>query len=262
MGSRTEASKLFDLFRDREEFTVLDREQRAVTAVAIQALDWQQNNALVKTMEAARLRVRAEMQQNGERKTIEDSVSQLNTEQIVDVIVGIERPIASDKADLAPNGTSEETLAAKKKEDEAIAKWEEARKKELSEMGVAELREIVVRRQESLFVQARAVQDYINDSLCQMVVDAESGNALFSMDPKDDKYIGKIMPELRNQLLRFREEFLAKRAEKPIRKTAEDKDFLRSGESPKAATDSPGETTETPRRSPRPRSVSTTAAAG
>jgi hypothetical protein len=262
MGSRTDASKLFDLFRDREEFTVTNHAGDPVTVVAIQALDWQQNNALVKTMEAARLRVRAEMQTNSERKTIEDSVSALNIEQIVDVIVGIERPIASNVADLAPNGTSEETAAAKKKEEEAIAKWEEARKNELADMKLDELREIVVRRQESLFVQARAVQDYINDSLCQMVVDAESGEFLFAMDPKAENYIGKIMPELRNQLLKFREEFLAKRAEKPIRKVAEDKSFLLSGESPKSGTDSPGATTETPRRSPRTRSVSTTAAAG
>jgi hypothetical protein len=260
--SRTDASKLFDLFKDREEFTVTNQAGDPVTVVAMQALDWQQNNALVKTMEAARLRVRAEMASNNERKTIEDSVSALNTEQLVDVIVGIERPIASNTADLAPNGTSEETEQAKKKEEEAIAKWEAARKAELAEMDLSELREIVVRRQESLFVQARAVQDYINDSLCQMVVDVESGEFLFSMDQKAQNYIGKIMPELRNQLLKFREEFLAKRAEKTVRKAAEDPGFLPSGESPKADTDTPGETTETPRRSRRTPSVSTPAAAG
>ncbi len=262
MGSRTDASKLFDLFRDREEFVVLDREGAAVTTIAMQALDWQQNNSLVKTMEAARIRVRAEMEKNGERKSIEDSVSQLNAEQIIDVIVGIERPITTNVADLAPNGTSEETAAARKKEDEAIKKWEEARRAELGTMDLAELREIVVRRQESLFVQARAVQDYINDSLCLMVVDAETGEPLFSKDSEVDNYIGGIMPELRNQILKFREDFLAKRAEKPIRKTAEDKSFLSSGESPSPATDSPGATIETPRRSPRTRSASTIAAAG
>lgn len=260
--SRTDASKLFDLFKDREEFTVTNKDGDPITVVAIQALDWQQNNALVKTMEAARLRVRAEMTTNNERKTIEDSVSALNTEQLVDVIIGIERPIASNTADLAPNGTSEETAAAKKKEEEAISKWETARKAELESMELDELREIVVRRQESLFVQARAVQDYINDSLCQMVIDADSGEFLFSMDPKADNYIGRIMPELRNQLLKFREEFLAKRAEKTVRKSAEDPAFLSSGESPKADTDSPGETTETPRRSRRTPSASTTAVAG
>lgn len=262
MGTRTDASKLFDLFRDREEFTVTNKAGEPVTVVAIQALDWQQNNALVKTMEAARLRVRAEMQQNGERKTIEDSVSQLNAEQLADVIIGIERPIATNTADLAPNGTSEETVAAQKKEEEAIKKWEEARKKELGTMELDELRDVVVRRQESLFVQARAIQDYINDSLCQMVIDAESGDPLFSMDPEAKNYVGKVMPELRNQLLKFREDFLSKRAEKPIRKTAEDTAFLSSGESPSPATASPGETTETPRRSPRTRSASTIAAAG
>jgi hypothetical protein len=246
MGSRTNASKLFDLFKDREEFTVTDKDGEPITVIAIQALDWQQNNELLKTIEVARLRVRAEMTTNNERKTIEDSISALNTEQLVDIIVGIERPLASNVADLAPNGTSEETSAAKKKEEEAIAKWEEARKKELAEMELDELREIVVRRQESLCVQARAVQDYINDSICRMVIDADSRDFLFSMDAKADNYIGKIMPELRNQLLKFREEFLAKRAEKTIRKAAEEPGFLSSGESPSPSVDSPGETMEIP----------------
>jgi hypothetical protein len=202
------------------------------------------------------------MEKNGERQTIADSVSQLTPEQIIDVIVGIERPIATNAADLAPNGTSEEATAAKKKEDEATRKWEESRRSELTALDVVELREIVVRRQESLFIQARAVQDYINDSLVLMVVDPETGDCVFSKDQAAPNYVGTIMPELRNQLLKFREEFLAKRAEKPIRKAAEDASFLSSGESPKADTATPGETTETPRRSPRTRSASTTAAAG
>jgi hypothetical protein len=262
MAARTDASKLFDLFRDREEFTVLDRAGDPVTTISLQALDWQQNNALVKTMESARIRVRADMEKNGERKTIEDSVSQLTAEQIIDVIVGIERPVATNVADLAPNGTSDEAAAAKKKEDEAIKKWEEARRTELKTTELAELREIVVRRQESLFVQARAVQDYINDSLVLMVVDSETGECVFSKDADAKNYVGTIMPELRNQILKFREDFLAKRAEKPIRKAAEDSSFLSSGESPSPPIDSPGGTTETPRRSPRTRSASTTAAAG
>jgi hypothetical protein len=262
MGSRTDASKLFDLFRDREEFTVRNRAGEPVTVVALQALDWQQNAALVKVMEAARNRIRTEMEVNGERKQIEESVTPLKPDQIIDIIISIERPIATNVADLAPNGTSEETEVARKKEEEATKKWEEGRRAELKEADLGELREIVVRRQESLFVQARAVQDFINDSLSLMVIDAETGEFLFSMDETAKNYIGKAMPELRDQLLRFRTEFLAKRAEKPVRKAAEDPGFLSSGESPKADTDIPGETTETPRRSPRTRSVSTIGGAG
>lgn len=262
MGSRTNASKLFDLFRDREDFAVLDRDGHEVAVVTLQALDWQQNQALVKTMESARLRVRIEMEKNEERQRIEESVVQLTEAQLVEIIVSVERPLASSVADLAPNGLSEESQEAKKKEEEAIKRWEESRTKELGSLSLAELRDIVVRRQESLLVQARAVQDYINESLCLMVIDPETGDSLFSLEETSADYIGRIMPELRTQLLKFREEFLAKRAEKPVRKAAEDPAFLASGESPKSDTDSPGATTETPRRSPRSRSVSTTVATG
>lgn len=267
-NGRSGASKLFDLFRDREPFEVKDGAGQVVETVTFQALDWQQNNLLIKQMEQARLRVRAEMEKNQERDGIVDSIAQLSVEQLTDVILNIERPIATNVADLAPNGTEEETEAARQKEKEATDKWEASRRKELAEMEIAEVREILVRRQESLFIQARAVQDYINESLCQMIVDPETGDTLFSSQEKladgtpDPKYIGRLMPEVRNQLLKGREEFLGKRNEKQVRKAAEDRSFLASGESPKAPIATPGETTETPPRSRRTRSASTTVAAG
>ena len=219
-------------------------------------------------MEHARLRVRAEMGKNGEREGMENSIVSLDVEQIIDIVINLERPIAANVADLAPNGTEEETEAARKKEKEATEKWEVARRKELGAMEISEVRDVVVRRQESLFINARAVQDYINERLCQMLIDPQTGDPVFSStelleDGKPDPdYIGKLMPETRNQLLAFLDKFLAKRNEKQIRKAAEDKAFLASGELPKADTDSPGETTETPPRSRRTRSPSTTSAAG
>ena len=266
-NGRSGASKLFDLFRDRETFDVKDAEGNVVERVTFQALDWQQNNLLIKQMEQARLRVRAEMEKNQERDGIVDSIAQLSAEQLIDIVINIERPIATNVADLAPNGTEEETEAARLKEKEATEKWEAARRKELVEMEITEVREILIRRQESLFIQARAVQDYINESLCQMLVDPETGDTLFAsqddnLPAHESRYIGRLMPEVRNQLLKGREEFLAKRSEKQVRKAAEDRSFLASGESPKSDTATPGETTETPPRSRRTRSISTPAAAG
>lgn len=270
-NGRTPASKLFDLFRDRETFQVLDRDGNPAmvdgqaATVTLRALDWQENSLVIKKMEYARMRVRIEMEKNGDRQMIADQLSQLNADQVADIVLGIERPIASNVADLAPNGVSGDTAEAeeqaKKKEEEAIKKWETDRRAELKAMELDELRELLVRRQESLFVNARAAQDYINEALVLMVID-ENGESVFSADEKATNYIGAIMPELRNQLIKFREEFVNKRGEKQIRKAAETTGFLPSGESPKPDTDIPGATTETPRRSRRTPSPSTPVATG
>jgi len=267
---RNLATRLFDLFRGRESYEIvgLDGEPTG-DKVWLQALDWQQNQALLKDLESARFRVRSEMAGSGARESLVEQVSGLNLEMCIDMLLNLERPTATNVADLAPGGSEEETKKAKEKEEAATKKWEEARKAELAEMELAEVREIVVRRQETLFVQARAIQDYINQTLCLMVIDPETGEPAFSADEfledghtPSPNYIGHLMPELRDQLLKFREQFLAKRSDKAVRKTAEDKSFLPSGESPSPDTGTPGETTETPRRSRRSPSPSTTVADG
>jgi hypothetical protein len=74
-----------------------------------------------------------------------------------------------------------------------------------------------------------------------------------------ENFIGRLAPQIRDQLVDFRREFTAPKDEQAIRKTAESNVFLPSGESLKKPGDSPGGTTETPLISPP---VSSAATAG
>lgn len=258
----TTASKLFDLFRDREVFDVKGPDDAVVMQVTFQALDWQQNNRAARALDEARFRVRAEFAKTGVLENWRKQVEEADKEQSINILIAYEKPTAESVADLAPNAVNEDGSESDKKEGDAVKQWEDKRRKDLAEMELDEIHELLVQRQENLYIQARALDDYMNEALSMMIVDPATGDPVFSADPEAENFIGELMPELRQQLITFRQQFIEKRSEKAIRKGAEDKDFLSSGESPSPDTATPGETTETPRRSRRTPSTSTTAAAG
>ena len=238
-GSGSRKSKIFSLFRDVEPFE-LKGPDGEVVVVLFQALDWDKNNALIRRMEKSQVRIKAEMSETGDRVLIAESAERMTVPDIISTILAMERPLADESSDLAPGADTEA------KEQSAVQKWEATRKKELEELDPEELRALFIRRQESLFVQARAAQEFMNDSLCYMTLDPETKAPLFSMHPEHDNYIGDLMPETRQKLLEGRAVFLQKRGEKSVRKAAESGAFLSSGESPSPPADSPGETTEIP----------------
>jgi hypothetical protein len=247
-GSR----KIFEMFRTTEPFDVTDPDGNVAT-VLFRALNWDQNNALIRRMEQAEMRIKAEMSQTGDRALIEDAAERMTVPDVMRAVLAMERPLADESSDLAPGADTE------KKEKSAVEKWEENRQKELDEMGHPDLRALFVRRQESLFIRAKAAQEFMNDSLCFMVLDPDTKKPMFSMEPKNydgtpnKDFIGELMPEVRQQLLQGRADFLEKRGEKKVRKAAESGAFLSSGESPSPPADSPGETVETqPTSQPTP----------
>lgn len=261
----TTAAKLFDLFRDREEYELKDSDGKPFLTVIFQALDWQQNNRAARALDDARFRVRAEMEKNGIRDGWKNQVADTDKSQAINIVIAYEKPTAESVADLAPNGTSEENPEAEKKEETALEKWEKKRREELESMEVEEVHALLVERQENLYIQARALDNYMNEALAMMVIDPETGEPLLTADPDDGSgrlFVASLMPEVRQQLMRIRQEFINQRSEKAVRKGAESKDFLSSGESPSPDTATPGETTATRSRSRRSPSTSTTVAAG
>lgn len=259
---RSAASKLFDLFRDRDTFEIKDGEGNVLETVTYQALDWQQNTVASRALDLSRIRVRQELETNGTLRQFMDQIIAMPIERVIASILDYERPTAQATADLAPNAEGGDAKDAEKKEDDAVAKWESARRKELEATDPAEVREKLLERHQDMIVNARGIDDWINEALAMQIIDPKTGDRVFSADRTAPNYIGNLMPELRQQLITFQREFTKKRSDKNIRKAAEQKDFLSSGESPKPDTDSPGETTETPRRSRRTPSSSTTVDAG
>lgn len=259
---RTTASKLFDLFRDRDTFEVKDAEGNVVETVTFQALDWQQNNVASRSLDVSRIRVRQEFETLGTLKQFMDQIKAMTIDRVIAAILDYERPTAQATADLAPNAETAETSETEKKETDAVAKWEAARRKELEATDEEEVREKLLERHQDIFVNARALEDWINEALSMQIIDPETGERLFSSDRTAPNYVGRLMPEIRQQLITFQREFQKRRSDKTIRRAAESRDFLSSGESPNPDTDTPGETTATPRRSRRTPSNSTTVDAG
>lgn len=231
--------KIFSLFRDVESYEIKGPDGE-VEPVLLRALSWDQNQDLINRMEKSRIRFKAQMSENGEREQIEDAALRMSRADLTTAIIVLERPIAEDSADLAPGAETED------KEKPAVSRWETNRRKELDILSVEELREVFTRRQESLFLQAKVVQAFMNDTLCFMILDPETKEPMFSLNTQDENYLGNLMPEIRNQLLECRQKFLDKRGEKAVRKAAESAPFLSSGESPNQPVDTPGATIETP----------------
>jgi hypothetical protein len=238
---------MFALFRDVEPLDITGPDGQVADTLLLRSLSWDQNQVLIQRMEQSRVRIKASMSQSNDYDLIAEAAGRMHTPDLVRAVLDMERPLAEDSADLAPGATTDS------KEETATQKWEKAREKELTEMTPEDLRGTFIRRQESLFIQARVVQEFINDTLCLMVLDPDTNQSMFSMDPQHEDFIGGIQPELRQQLILGRSKFLNSRGEKSVRKAAETGAFLSSGASPNPPADSPGATTETqPTSQPSP----------
>lgn len=280
---------LFDIFKEYREFTIEGE------VVGMVSLDYQQSQKLAEDMESQRIKIQQEFDGDPRRREpLETGASALVKEEVVDQILMIERPLAASAADLAPKPPKDkdeaeveevpELTPAQKEEAEeqaAMARWRQARADELAALDVADLRDLLVKRQLALFVRGRSLQWYIDTSLILMVVDpecvtcreaAEDPDAephtrqqhkdlrgkctvagcpcerakchlepLLSDDPKSPNYFGQLTPKMLNELKKCREEFF-----NAIGGT--EKEIRKTAEAPpfSASGDSPAETTASP----------------
>jgi len=266
---KSAASKIFELFKETESYTILGPHDERIP-ILFRSLDYGQNAALVKEMDLIRAAIKDDFEAEDLRAGLTDQVVRLTREKLLDAILSLERPLATEQADLAP-GADPEAIDAAKKEQEAVVKWEEARKTELEGMEDKDLRTLVVDRQTRLLVNSRLLGEFMNSSLVHMVLDPETQDAMFSADafecaqcgkrsrdlsptaeiccgqPMEPvaNFIGRLAPQIREQLVEFRRQFTMKKDEKEIRKVAESNAFLPSGESATKSDDFPGAMIET-----------------
>lgn len=272
---RTPASKIFDFFKETEVFQVAGPGGEKFP-VLFRSLDYGQNAALVQEMDIIRSSIKHDLEADDLRAGLLDQAIRLTRESLYAAILNLERPLAVEQADLAP-GADPGAVDAAKKEAEAAAKWETMRQAELNDMDDKDLRTIVVDRQTRLLVNSRLLGEFMNSSLVHMVLNPETKQPLFSMDAMEcqecghrmrelsattqvhceqpmeivENFIGRLAPQIRDQLVDFRRQFTMRKDEKETRKVADAPVFLPSGGSPKEPDDSPGATIEIPSSSPR-----------
>lgn len=271
---RSTASKLFDIFKETQTYDVLGPDGEKFPVV-FRSLDYGQNAALAKEMDVMRAAIKYELEGDDLRASLTDQAVRFTREQLFDAVLNLERPLAEEHADLAP-GADPDAVEAAKKEAENIKKWEETRRSELEGMEDKDVRMLVVDRQARLIVNSRLLSEFMSASLVHMVIDPEVNDFMFSSDAFEctvcnkrsrdlsvaaavcceqpmapvPNFIGRIAPQVREQLVEFRRQFTAKKDEKAIRKAADSAAFLASGESPNPPDASLGETIETPSSSP------------
>jgi hypothetical protein len=258
MSEPSDASSLFDLFREFRIFELKDpeRPEAPPTRIGFQKLSYAQNMKLLNQMNAAKTRIEKEYDASDLRKSLMDRIRPLTHDQLVANLVLVEKPTADQVTDLAPGATSPE------KEAEALARWEAQRTGELRGMKRDVLLDMLFQRQVALLVQSRVLQEFVDTSLVLMVVNPDTRKPELSLDLEAETSIGNLMPEMRQQLIEFRSEFLEGIGEKAIRKAAETPAFLPSGASPNGPGASPGATIASPSTSPEMSLPSTPSATG
>jgi len=282
-----QAAGIFDLFKEIREFTVVGPDGSPAFTVWMRSLDYGQNTALQREMDDVRTRVNASLEGQGVKANLSDQTARLTREQVTQNIIDLERPLVQEQSDLAPGADPEKITAheeAVAKEKEAIAKWEETRRAELAELADKDVRELAIERQARLLANSRVINEFLDLSLVHMItqkivcdckdcVDKDGKpktrplhpvtyEEMFSDDPDDENWFGRLSQQVRDQLVSFRVQFLLKKDEKSIRAVAESGSFLPSGKSPEPPADSPGETIETPSDSQPTLPLSTPVASG
>ena len=264
------ASKLFHLFKETESYDIIGPAKEKIP-ILFRNLDYGQNAILVREMDLLRSSIKHDLEADDLRAGLSDQAIRLTREKLMEAVLNLERPVVEEQVDLAP-GADPDAVEAAKKEKEAAERWEGARKIELDEMADKDLRSLIVDRQTRLLVNSRLLGEFMNYSLVHMVLDPETREPMFTADAFEcpqcgkrsrdvsaatvlcceqpmaliENFIGRLAPQIRDQLVDFRREFTAPKDEQAIRKTAESNAFLPSGESPRKPGDSPGGTTETP----------------
>lgn len=176
-------------------------------------------------------------------------VNEVADDKVIDSIIESERGTVVTVTDLAPNASDEEKEKYDK-EKEAEKKWEELRREELAGMDMQSQRDILLERAVNNLVTRDTYNDWLEQSVCEVVVDRETNQRIFTRsdsakDLETYTHVDDISPELYDQLLEIWRGFMNEMSAKKIREAARSGDFLDSGESLSPDSDSPGETTET-----------------
>jgi hypothetical protein len=240
------AATLFDLFKSYEDVTITDSQERSIT-VRLMSLESVQQERLAETLNREMLRARKELTVDEQAEMLKENLAKASDETLTMSIITMERPRAESLSDLAPNAKEAATPEERKQlEDDALKKWEEDRRKALSEESHASLVEIVFRRQLDQSITNRGITRWIDYALVEMVRDPATGARLLSSDPGAPNFVGKLDADTRRELEAARQKFTDSRRPKAIREVAKKDDFLSSGESPKKEDASPGEMIEIP----------------
>jgi hypothetical protein len=294
------AGKLFDLFLEFRPYTIEDAAGESVNVV-LRALRYDEQQRIVEQLGDIRYKARDRHDTKEMRESLAKELAPLARDRLVDTLVLFERPVVEASADMAPpvpkpvvvsaepaaeapvpatpppDATepspsaaepSDQASAADKKPGErneaaAVVKWEAERRQQLAEItDEATLRAMVVDRQIELAVQSEVSQRLASLQLVEMVVDPETREPLLSNNPKDDNYIGKLMPATRARFIELWREFQQDISDQNLRRAARSGPFSPSGELPKPPGDSPGATIETPSPSPPTSPVSTPGVTG
>lgn len=226
---------------------------------AIQAPSHGASEYLRNFLTKARAEEATHVDQDQAREEVLLRAQALPTEGLIRLLLILETPLALDNADLIPR---DEKLSPEEQDKRAMEAYGEKRRPELEATSREDLVTLYVNTQTRVAIGAKAMQKYLDEQLCVIIVDPETRKPLLSNNPQAENWIGNLAEEVIAVIRQKREEFFTKLTDRDIRREAEDPDFLSSGRSRRRRRASRGRMAATSTSSPPPSSDSSAVASG
>jgi hypothetical protein len=173
-------------------------------------------------------------------------------ETVIKAILAADRRVGVDLTDLAPNGSSTMTDEEREiAEKEALDRLEAARRLVLEQKVDAELVTLMVDRDIAQAVASHGTQTLLDESMCVMILDPDTGEQQLSNDPKAENWIGNLDTQTRMLLTQLWNTLQGEKSQKILRMVAENPTSSSRGVLAKNSENSHGETETTLSTSPR-----------
>lgn len=254
-------SRIFDFFKRSKKFTIVDTSvegEELKEEILFRAVDHAENQEIMEAMDEFRMQVREKMDTPKRREETRIALTEMTMDNLIEMVIIFEKPTAQSVADLAPKPPTEKKEgeaeaedvkeegkkaedSEEKHENDVMVSWENDRRGYLKSKDKDFLITTLLERQIQMQIASATTNRFAELAIVKMARDPQTGERLFSDDPKKDNYIGGLMPETRKILFDYLSEFTQSFNAKNVRKAAEEGAFLESGSSEKSSENSPGE---------------------